>query len=232
VADIVEIECEGSGPLQYDGAVRLSDVELYDRCSHNLLWFSPQSFENTKRFGPSFEVTLDDDGNATVVLEGGPECKPGESQIVADEVGYPNETYMTPFTVLPPEEQLEGVALLPSSQVEDDVYSSVATILQVNTPVAETRVALNVEQLFERCRRNAQMEVIGPNGILLFGPGGRREGKGGAPETDDDGGLFVVLVGVGSCQPGRVDVEASLEEAESFNTWNGAFTIEAPRPTT
>jgi len=32
VADVVEVECEGSGKLQYDGKIKISDVELYDRC--------------------------------------------------------------------------------------------------------------------------------------------------------------------------------------------------------
>jgi hypothetical protein len=224
VADIVEVECN---PSEYDGKIRISDVELYDRCAKHLSWSPTNEFKSTE--GPATEATLDDDGSATVVLWGGPNCKPGESQIVVDEVGYPNETYMTPFTVLPPEETAEGVYALPASQVEDSINSSVATIVEVEFPsIVEKKVAIDAEQLFSRCKRAPHAIWVGPDEEPIKGEG-RIEGES-ALETDDDGNAFVVLLGASSCQPGKVLISASLEE-DPFTTVNTIFTIESPRPT-
>ncbi len=230
VADVVEVECEGSGKLQYDGKIKISDVELYDRCGKKMSWTPTNEFLATE--GPSTEATLDDDGNATVVLFAGPGCKPGESQIAVDEVEYPNETYTAPFTVTPPEETEEGVYALPETKVEDDINSSVATVIQVEYPgIAEAKVTVNAEQLALRCKKEPHIIWIGPNEkeITPEVPG-RLEGET-ALMTDDDGNAFVVALGATSCQPGKVDIEASLEETESFNTLNGKFIIEAPKPT-
>ncbi len=224
VADIVEVECD---PFEYDGKVKISDVELYDRCGRNMSWSPTYEFKST--VGPSTEAQLDDDGNATVVLWAGPECKPGESQVVVDEVAYPNETYMTPFSVLPPEETPEGVFALPSRQVEDEIHSSVATILEVEFPaVAEHKVAIDAEQMYDRCGKGPHAIWIGPNEEPIKAEG-RLEGES-AIETDDDGNAFVVLLGARSCQPGKVVIAASLEESP-FTTVDTTFTIESPRPT-
>ncbi len=225
VADIIEVEC---APSVYDGTVTISDVELYDRCGKNMSWSPTYEFKSTE--GPATEATLDDDGNATVVVWAGPGCKPGETQIAVDEVSYPNETYTAPFTVLPPKPTAEGVTALPAKEVEDDIHSSVATIIEVEFPVAETKIAVNAEQLLERCGKAPHVIWVGPNEKEIARETGRLEGET-ALETDDDGNTFVVALGASSCQPGKVDIEASLENAESFNTVNGTFEIEAPRPT-
>ncbi len=229
VADVIEVECEYTGKLQYDGKVKISDVELFDRCGKHMSWSPTNEFTPTD--GAATEAKLDDDGNATVVLWAGPGCKPGESQVMVDEIEYPNETYMTPFAVLPPDETVEGVHAMPESKVEDDVSSSVATIIQVEYPgVAEAKVAVNAEALFLRCKKEPRIIWVGANEKEITREDGRLEGPT-AIETDDDGNAFVVVLGTKSCQPGRVDLEASLEETESFNTLNGKFLIEAPRPT-
>jgi len=230
VADVIQVECEGSGKLQYDGKIKISDVELYDRCGKKMSWTPTDEFLATE--GPSTEATLDDDGNATVVLFAGPGCKPGESQIAVDEIEYPNETYTAPFTVTPPEETEEGVFAMPSHQVEDDITSSVGTIIQVEFPgIAEAKVTINAEQLALDCGKAPKTIWIGPNEkeITPEVPG-RLEGET-APVTDNDGNAFVVLLGATSCGPGKVHIEASLEEVESFNTVNGLFVVEAPKPT-
>ena len=229
VADVIQVECEGSGKLQYDGKIKISDVELYDRCGKKMSWTPADEFVTTE--GPSTEAKLDDDGNATVVLFAGPGCKPGESQITVDEIEYPNETYMAPFTVTPPEETEEGVFPMPNHEVEDDITSSAATIIQVEFPgIAEAKVTVNAEQMLLDCDRGARTVWVGPNEKVITETEGRIEGEK-ALVTDNDGNAFVVLLGTKSCGPGKVHVEASLEEVESFNTVNGLFTIEAPKPT-
>ncbi len=234
VADIVEVECEGSGKLQYDGKLIISDVELYDRCGKKMSWLPVEGEELELKEGPSVEVKLDDDGNATAVLWAGPGCKPGESQIMVDEKEFPNETYTEPFSVVPPNETEEGVFAMPEKKVEDDIYSRVATIIQVEYPgIAEAKVALNAEQLYLRCKKEPHIKFYGSNEkeIEPVAETGRIEGETNPLETDDDGNVFVVAVGTKSCQPGKVDIEASLEETESFNTLNGNFELVAPKPT-
>jgi hypothetical protein len=230
VADIIEVECEHEGKLQYDGEITISDTELFDRCGKgtHLSWSPTQEFAPT--VGPSTKAKLDNDGNASVVLWAGPECKPGETDIMVDETTFPFETYTATFTVLPPETTKEGVFALPEKKVEDDVFSSVATIIQVEFPIVETKVAVNAEQLFTRCGKFPHIEWVGPNEKFIAFDEGRLEGAH-ALETDDDGNAFVVALGDRSCQPGKVKIEASLEEAESFNSVFGEFEIEFPRPT-
>lgn len=241
VADIIEVECEVTGKQQYDGKVKISDTQLFNKCKKGMSW-SPTNEFNPKA-GVATEATLDNDGNATVVLWAGPDCKAGETTITVDELEFPFETYMTTFNVLPPETTEAGVEALDpcaepvkqggvvcNSKVEDDIFSSVATIIQVETPVVETKVAIDAEQLFSRCGKAPHVIWVGPNEKKITEGTGRLE-EGNAIETDDNGNAFVVALGAKSCQPGKVKIEASLQEVESFDSWFGEFTIEFPRTT-
>ena len=226
VADVIEVECEHSGKLQYDGKVKISDLELYNRCHKNngtVKWFESNGTP-TGSATEGIEVSLDNDGNATVALVA-TNCRPGETTVVVDETEYPFETYMTTYTVLPPETTPEGVWAMPSSAVETDTNSSVVTIIQVEFPVVETPIDINAEQLYDRC--NKEVVWVSSEGHAI-GWGGRLESE---VETDNDGNAFVLLFGKKSCQPGDVKIFADLEEAESFQTVHGSFLIEAPRPT-
>src|SRR5271169_5117024 len=61
VCDVIEVECEHTGKLQYDGRVLISDLELYNRCHKNggtVKWFE----SNGTQSGPEaegIEVVLD-----------------------------------------------------------------------------------------------------------------------------------------------------------------------------
>ena len=227
VANVIEVECEHTGKLQYDGKVRISDLELYNRCRKNggtVHWF-----ESTGEPGGSategIEVSLDNDGNATVALVA-TNCRPGETTVVVDETEYPFETYMTTFVVLPPEPTEEGVWAMPAKEVETDTNSSVVTIIQAEFPVVETPIDINAEQLYDRCDREDVW--VSSEGNEITSDTGRLESE---VETDNDGNAFVVLFGSKSCQPGDVKLFADLEEAESFQTVHNSFEIEYPRPT-
>jgi len=232
VADVIEVECEDSGKYQYDGAVRISDQELYNRChinGGNIRWF--ESDGHGDGTGPAIheDVALDDDGNATVALVA-TDCRPGETTVVVDEAEYPFETYSASFTVLPPEPTAEGVRTMPAKEVESDDHSSVVTIVQVEFPAVETPVDINAAQLADRC--DGWVEWVNSEARTIPHQKGRNEGiLQSEIETDNDGNAFVVMFGQHSCQPGDVTVFADLEEAESFQTVHGSFEIEAPRPT-
>jgi len=228
VADVIEVECEDAGKLQYGGEIKISDLELYNRCHKNggtVEWFTSSGASGEGSPNEGIEARLDDDGNATVALVA-TNCRPGETTVVVDENDYPFETYMTTYTVLPPEASEEGVWAMPSKAVESDIESSVVTIVQVEFGVVETPIDINAEQLYDRCHH--EVLWIDSEGKLLAADTGRIESE---IETDNDGNAFVVVFGRKSCQPGNVKIFADLEEAESFQTVHNTFEIESPRPT-
>jgi len=228
VADVIGVECERRGQLQYGGRVRISDLQLYNRCNKQagtVRWFTADG----TRAGSAtegVEVALDGDGNATVALIA-TNCRPGETTVVADETEYPFETYMATFTVLAPEVSPEGLWVLPSREVESVTDSSVVTIVEVEFPAAEALIDLVAEQLYDRCSKATAVEWVLPSGTMLTSSG-RLELE---VETDDDGNAFALLFGRKSCQPGAVQVFGDLVEAESFQTVHDLFEIEYPRPT-
>jgi len=233
VADVIEVECEHTGKLQYDGEVTISDLELENRCRKNGGYVDWYRSDGEEFEGPvHIPVALDSDGNVTVALVA-TNCRPGETTIVADETEYPFETYMTTYTVLPPEPTEEGVWAMPSKAVESgpnssvDTSSSVVTIIQVEFPVVETPIDINAEQLYDRCDKS-DVWVSSEGGHRLAENTGRLESE---IETDNDGNAFVLLFGSKSCQPGDVKIFADLEEAESFQTVHNTFEIEYPKPT-
>ena len=222
VADVVEVECQ---PVYAEQNVRVSSAELYDRCAHGLTWSVPYPYEPEK--GPSFSMKLDNDGNATAVLWGGPSCAAGESLISAHLETAPYTTVTTGFTVLPPRPSTPGVSASPSTEVEDEVTSSVATIVQVEFPpvFAEQRVNIDAEQLYARCGVAPRLVWVGADANKL--------GEGTSSVTvklDNDGNAFVVALGGGSCAAGSSEIEASLEQAP-YTTATTSFAIVPPEPT-
>jgi hypothetical protein len=231
IADVIEVECE---EVYAEHHVKISANELYSRCDKRLFWRTPyvQHDENVQGefgTGPNFEVELDNDGNATAIVLGGPSCAAGESLISAHLTEAPFTTVTTGFTVLPPRPTEPGVFATPSSKVEGEFFSDVATIVQVEFPpvFAEEPVNVNFGQLYSRCHRSPKTEVI-------------KMGEGGSPwvdhgeETtlwlDNDGNAFAILVGNSSCAAGTSLIEASLEHAP-YTTYTTDFTVEPPRPT-
>jgi uncharacterized repeat protein (TIGR01451 family) len=222
VADVVEVECE---PVFAEHTVHFSSQELYSRCQHHLVWSTPYPFK--PQSGSGYTVTLDNDGNATAVIWGGPGCAAGESLVSAHMEQAPFTTVTTAFTVLPPRPTPPGVTAVPKELVENEETSSVATIAQVEFPpvYAEAYVNINAEQLFSRCHL--------PPHLLWVGPGGEKLGEGdtlSGIRLDNDGNAFVVLLGGGSCASGTSLIETSLEAAP-YTTYTTTFTILPPQPT-
>ena len=118
VADIIEVECEEVYAEKY---VRISANELYSRCDKTLFWRTPYGHDqgaNQWGFveGSSFSVELDNDGNATAIVIGGPSCAAGESLIAAHLESAPFTTVTTGFTVLPPRPTDSGRVRHPGEQ--------------------------------------------------------------------------------------------------------------------
>jgi len=230
VADVVEVECE---EVYAEKEVTLTATELFDRCA-DLWWASPSEFEpepGDPVSGPSFTVTLDNDGNATAVLFGGPSCAAGESLIAAHLDVAPFTTAVTSFEVLPPRPTEPGVKATPAKKVEGETYSDVATIVQVEFPpvFAEEPVNINAAQLYSRCHESPKLLFVE---MTEFGPSIRAEETEEVlgVKLDNDGNAFVVLIGGDSCAAGVSMIEASLEHAP-YTTYTTEFEIVPPMPT-
>jgi len=226
VADIVEVECE---EVYAEAHVRISANELYSRCDKRLYWTVP--YEYNIESGPSFEVELDNDGNATAVVFGGPSCAAGESLIAAHLTVAPFTTAVTGFTVLPPRPTPPGVFATPPAKVEGEIYSDVATIVQVEFPpvFAEEPVNINASQLYARCHVKPKLTwvEVGENGPSILQTESEEVLN---VKLDNDGNAFVVLLGAKSCAAGSSMIEASLENAP-YTTFTTDFVVEPPRPT-
>jgi len=227
VADVIEVECEEVFAEKY---VHISANELYSRCDGKLYWTIPTRPFNFTKSQPSFSVELDNDGNGTAVVMGGPSCAAGESLVAAHLEAPPFTTVTTSFTVLPPRPTEPGVFATPESKVEGEVFSDVATIVQVEFPpvFAEEWVYIDASQLYARCHEDYRVDwiVMGPDGPEV------RATKAEAThvQLDNDGNAFVVVFGNYSCAAGTSLIEASLENAP-YTTYTTNFTVEPPRPT-
>jgi hypothetical protein len=225
VADIIEVECN---PNIYGtkSKVKIMASQLRTRCENHITWYIPNPFKEEKG-SAGISVELDADGNATVAVLAGPNCSPGEVLVVAHMEQEPFESFMTSFSIMPPELTPEGVTAKPDEQVEDSFSSAVATIVQVEFPGAsEEKVRIGSEELFHRCRLAPHLHWILMNGEDRAGVSEVR-----GVEVDNDGNAFVIVIGDKSCQPGLSLIEADLE-SKPFTTLEPAeFTIEAPRRT-
>jgi hypothetical protein len=191
------------------------------------VWSLPYPYKPVS--GSGFTVTLDNDGNATAVILGGPGCAPGESLISAHMEQAPFTTVTSAFTVLAPRPTLSPrVTATPKEEVETEDTSSVATIVQVEFPpvYAEAYVNVNAEQLYSRCHIPPKLVWVGEGGELL----GQGVDTINGVQLDNDGNAFVVLLGGGSCASGSSLIEASLEDAP-YTTYTTTFTILPPQPT-
>jgi hypothetical protein len=224
VADIIEIECE---PIYAEHFVKVSSMELYNSCDDSLSWSAIGNQEDPYApvTGSSIsKVRLDDDGNATIAVWGGPSCaSTTESLISAHLEEAPYETFTATFSVGAPHTTTPGVWVLPESQVEDDTFSNAATIVQVEFPPVDAggNVVINAEQLHARC---GHVEWVGPDENVLG------SGETVTVKLDNDGNAFVVVLGGPSCASGMSEIEASLEAAP-YTTYRVCFYIYPPEPT-
>jgi len=224
VADIIEVGCE---EVYAEKTVEISANELYSRCDQKLYWRTPHS-QTYFTTGPNLKVTLDNDGNATAIVIGGPSCAAGESLIAAHLEVAPFTTTTTAFTVLPPRPTEPGVKAEPSSKIEGEEFSDVATIVEVEFPpvFAEEPVNVNSNEFYSRCHNSPKTEAI----IMVDGkPAIVRNLEEGTLILDNDGNAFAVLIGNSSCAAGTSMIEASLENAP-YTTYTTEFTIEPPQP--
>jgi hypothetical protein len=225
VADIVEVGCEVAFA---NDPVTISSPQINAACAGHLSWASPDpAAKLSSTSGPSTTLDLDTDGNATVVLSGGPGCSAGSLLISASLQAPPFETVTASFSILPPQVTSPELHVLPSSQIEDDVSSSAAAIAEAEFPPADATdtVTFGSNQLFARCKLSPHLRWIGEGGTVLSASGVTVSGV----QLDNDGNAFVVMLGREDCVPGTSLIEANLEQAP-YETFASTFTIQAPEP--
>jgi hypothetical protein len=257
VGDIVTVECN---PAVFPGGtpLEISDAQLNSRClglgngePHGIIWENPNEF-SAGHFaiteGPAIKVELDGNGNVNVDLVAGANCAVGGTVISGHtEPGKGNttvESFATGFAVEPAKPSTEGVKVMPSTEVEDEASSSVATLIQVEEGSTEAKVRVAAPELFSRCEvapfglAEEKVSFLRPGpAIGTYGIGKELAGgtavvptAGEALKTDNDGNAFVIVFGGESCKPGKSYFEVDEEEAP-FNTEEPSFTILAPQPT-
>ena len=221
IADVIQVECR---PIFSQQTVTIDVSQLFNQCQFKLFSLLPAIGVATALTLPQFPVILDDDGNATAVVFGGPSCAAGTARIFASLNAPPFPTVSTTFTILPPQNTPPGVTANPRTEVEDDIFSSVATVVQVEFPStqAERFVTLKSDELFARCA--GSLIWLGPLGIpIAIGPEA-------VVQLDNNGNAFAVAVGLLSCASGPSTITAELHTVP-YTTFSTNFTVLSPRPT-
>jgi hypothetical protein len=183
-------------------------------------------------------VVLDDDGNATVVVDG-INCAPGTSVVEADLEQAPYLTALTQLTANPPNVTTPGLTGYPNNEVEtgdttggingpsgdSDVY---AVFYVEDSPVyAEQTVEIDSAQLDGRCGLGWLWEP-GNGGTPESGTG-LNTGAEASTTLDDDGNAVFVFKGV-SCAAGDSQVIADVL-AGTHDTFTFDYNIDPPAPT-
>ena len=233
-----------TNPSLANDAVVISSTQLQDSCETHTIYF--HSLQPGALGSPNagvgvdnIEVTLDDDGNATVLVNG-TDCAPGTDVIEADLTVAPYYTALTNLVVSPPQVTPSGLTGYPNDEVEtgDDATfngdSDVYAVFYVEeAPVyAESPVVISSAQLEARC--GLGWRWIGGNGgtavppyrdALLTGP---NTGNPAESFLDDDGNAVFVFQGA-SCAAGDSQVIADV--LASGDTYVFDYTIDAPAVT-
>jgi hypothetical protein len=224
VAFVLLVECR---PVFSEQTVEISTPQLNNACHNTLSWFSPTG----RRGGPSvgrgeaFNVFLDDDGNATAVVWGGPSCAASEDLVTADLVTSPYSTAKTTVQILPPRTTRESLHSFPPAEVEDSISSSVDAIFYAEFPgsYGEQKVEFSDAQLFDRCA--GHIYWIGADERILA-----RNTKSATTTLDDNGNAFVVALAGPSCAAGPTTAQVDIVNATYTSLWT-KFYVATPRPT-
>ena len=176
-------------------------------------------------------VPLDNDGNATVEVQG-EDCAPGPNLVEADLAKAPYTTAMATLTALPPASTtFPTITAAPNPEVEtgdngpgnaeSQVY--VNFLIEENPVYAEQLVDVTSAQLTDRCESGSTLWSSTPG----LGGGGVTLGSTGVSAVlDNDGNADVTFEGI-SCASGPSLVDAELVGG-THDTFYTTFTISPP----
>ena len=198
---------------------------IFENLQNGSTTASPNTSDNR------IDAVLDDDGNATVIVDGF-DCAPGSSVIEADLEVSPFLTALTTLVTLPPRVTPEGVIPYPqtggllqeietgdtSSSGDSNVYA--VFYVETNPVYAEQPVEISDNQLFDSCITSSVWYDSFTDYL-----------SGSTPQEtlDDDGNAVFVFVG-SSCAAGTTEVIADVL-AGSHPTYVTTYTVDPPAPT-
>jgi hypothetical protein len=231
-------------------AVNIDSSQLSASCVGGITFENLQAGGTTAAPNTSpneISAILDDDGNATVVVDG-TDCAPGTDVVEADLEVAPFLTALTTLTVSPPAVTPVGLTGYPQtagvqeevetgdtiSSGDSDLYA--VFYVEENPVYAEQTVEIDSAQLEGRCIEGWRWEPGNAAGIGV-GPGysgpvsGVGVNVGTRPSTilDDDGNAVFVFKGI-SCASGPSEVIADVL-AGTGDTFVTTYTVEPPAPT-
>jgi hypothetical protein len=222
IETIIQVEAQ---PAFAGDTVYVSSQQLDNSCE-DVAMFENEGTVLSEDLGDSATITLDNDGNASLYLDGY-DCAPGSSLIEADLVSAPYYTATTEIIAQPPGVISPGLTGFPTPLVEvGDGTTTGSNVYAVfyfddNPVYAETPVEISSAQLQNRCLGGEEW-----GGISNGGTGGT---TGGETTLDNDGNAVFGFEGI-SCAPGTSTVVADLEGGTHDTYWFN-FTITAPTPT-
>jgi len=224
-------------PIFANQKVDISSQQLFLDCL-SLQWRSSADNTPSDLIGNNVAgvtgVLLDNDGNATVELQG-EDCAPGSNLVEADLGAAPYTTATATLTASPP-----GVTKFPTitgapnpevetgdnapGNAESQVY--VNFLIEENPVYAEQIVDVTSAQLTNRCELGTTLWTSTPG----LGGGGTTIGSTGVTAVlDNDGNADVTFEGI-SCASGPSLVDAELVGG-THDTFTTTFTISPPAVT-
>ena len=223
-------------PIFANQTVDISSQQLFLSCL-SLSWKSSALNTPSHVIGITAGITgviLDNDGNATVELQG-MDCAPGPSLIEADLAGAPYTTATATLTATPP-----GVTVFPTitgapnpevetgdgapANSESQVYADF--LIEENPVYAEQIVDVTSAQLTNRCEFGKTLWSSTPG----VGGGGTLIGNIGVTAVlDNDGNAVVTFEGI-SCAAGTSLVDGELVGG-THDTFTNNYLIKPPAVT-
>jgi hypothetical protein len=244
VAATIQVE---TSPSFAGDSVFITSSQLSAACQTPAFYFG---FAYTNEGNGNVDLTLDNDGNATVVVDANG-CAPGQSVVEASLTVAPYYTAVATLDALPPVVTTPGLTGYPQTsgtvsggEVEtgDSGFlnggSYVYGVFYVETdPVyAEQTVEISSPELQDRCGTAWSFTPISflftpYTGTTSFGVGSVFTSANTTATTilDDDGNAAFYFAGT-SCAAGSSIVTADVE-AGSHPTYTTTFNIVAPEPT-
>jgi hypothetical protein len=225
VAFVFNVECR---PVFSESTVELYTPQLSNACQGTLSWYSATGTAGTSAStgtGETFDVVLDDDGNAEAVVWGGPSCAATKAWVQATLTTAPYSVALARVEIKPPSDTKPGLSIYPSSQVEDSTTSSVATIFyaEYHSAFAERTVEFSDAQLYDHCGGN--LTWWGPDETVLG-----TDVKSVTTTLDDNGNAFVVALAGPSCASGPTIGTVDLV-GPPYTSHAGIFWVLSPRVT-
>jgi hypothetical protein len=230
---VATIQVETSPSFAGD-AVNVSSSQLSASCDGGVEFFTITGTPTLT----GATITLDDDGNATLMVFGY-DCAPGSDVVEADLDVAPYYTALGTLVASPPVVTTPGVYGYPTTsgtvttgEVEtgdtaapgdSDVYA--VFYVETNPVYAEQYVEIGSPELESRCGDGWEIFPL-TTGTPSTGGGVQPPATG---VLDDDGNVAFVFVGA-SCAAGPSDVIADVL-AGTHPTYTTSFNIVAPQPT-